>query len=68
MIAVPVRYDMDRFFDQLQGTDAIDSLAVQMDVIEVIVRERFARTAPIPPKRFYDIDSLCKFVEPDRVL
>ena len=34
--------DVDRFFDQLHGTDTISSFAVQMDVIEVIVRDSLA--------------------------
>lgn len=66
MVTVPVRHDMKSFLDQLQGTDAIGPLAVQMDVVKVIVREGLAGASPVPSKRPYNIDPLCQLVEPYR--
>ena len=41
---------MKSFLDQLQGTDAIGPLAVQMDVVKVIVCEGLAGASPVPSK------------------
>ena len=55
---VPVRYDVDRLFDQLLGSDPVGPFTVQMDVVKVIVREGLAGASPVPSKRLYDIDPL----------
>ena len=65
MVAVPIRYDMDRFFDQLHGADTIRPLGVQMDVIKIIVCEGLSIASAIPPKRLHYIYSLRQLVETD---
>lgn len=66
MKPVPVRYDVDRFFDQLLGSDPVDPFAVEMDVVQVVVIQSRTGTPTIPSERFYHIDPLCQLVVTDR--
>lgn len=60
---VSVRYDVDRFFDQLLGSDAVGFLAVKMDVVHVVVFKPRPGASPVPSEWLYDIDPLCQFIE-----
>ena len=65
MVAVSVRCDMDRFFDQLHGAEAISPLAVQMDIVDVIVCAGLTIAGTFPSKLLHYIYSLCQLIETD---
>lgn len=65
MERVPVGHDVDRFFDQVLGSDPIGPFTVQMDVVEVIIREP-GSTPALPSEILHDIDPLRQLVVTDR--
>lgn len=65
MEPVPARYDVDRFFDQLLGSDAVGLLEVKMDVVQVVIFKPRPGTSSVPSVQLYDIDPLRQFIEAD---
>ena len=67
MEPVPVRYDVDRFLDQLLGSDPIGPFAVKMDVVQVVVIQTRPGASTVPSEILHDIDPLCQLVVTDRL-
>ena len=58
--------NMHGFFNHLQGTNAIRSVTIQMDVVQIIIGQSISIEVPIPSQRFHDIHPLRQLIVTDR--